>query len=129
VAIVGTGVDIVEVARLERSIARHGQRFVRRVFTDGEAAYCRSTGRPEQHFAGRFAAKEAAMKALGTGWADRVAWRDLEVTLTETGKPTLVLSGGAARRAAELGVSIVHLSISHTEHHAIAQAIAERLPA
>jgi holo-[acyl-carrier protein] synthase len=127
-AIVGTGVDMVDVARIEQSMARHGDRFVRRVFTDDEIAYCRSAARPAQHFAGRFAAKESAMKALGTGWAQGVAWRNVEVVLDANGKPGLVLRGAAARRAADLGVVTVHVSISHTDDHAVAHAIAEGAP-
>lgn len=117
--------DIVEVRRVAEAIERHGERFLNRVFTTEEKAYCCGRGVPEQHFAGRFAAKEAALKALGTGWGRGVHWHDVEVRQTASGSPVVELKGGAARVAALVGVVRMHVSISHTEHHAIALAIAE----
>jgi len=125
VGIVGTGIDVVEVTRVAEALARHGDRFVDRVFTSTESAYCRSTAAPEQHFAARFAAKEAVLKALKTGWIKGIGWRDVEVRKGPEGGPSVALSGGAARRAEEMGVAAVHLSMSHTARHAVAQAIAE----
>jgi holo-[acyl-carrier protein] synthase len=124
-AIVATGVDIVEVPRVAQMIENHGARFVDRVFTPGEVAYCHSRGVPNQHFAGRFAAKEAVFKVLGTGWGDGVHWGDVEVVHNPKGAPQIVLAGQAAKLAAQMGIGVMHVSISHTAEHAIAHAIAE----
>ncbi len=123
--IVGTGVDIVDVARIAEAVTRHGGRFLARVFTPAEAEYCRSRGVPAQHFAARFATKEAVLKALGTGWSAGIAWRDVEVINGPAGQPAVELHGGAARRAQNLGIAAIHVSISHTSDHAVAHAIAE----
>jgi len=123
VRIVGTGVDLSEVARIRGAIERHGERFLRRVFTPAERSYVDERKNRYERYAARFAAKEAAMKAIGTGWKNGVTWQDFEVANLPSGKPTLRLSGRAAQIAAELGVKSVSLSLSHTETLAIAQVI------
>ena len=123
--IVGTGVDIVEVPRIAQTIARHGERFVRRVFTDAEIRYCEAKANKVERYAARFAAKEAALKAIGTGWARGVAWREVEVRREPGGRPTIGFSGRAAEFAGGLGVKRASLSMSHTAEHAIAQVILE----
>ena len=122
-AIVGTGVDMIEVERVERALSRlgTGDRFRQRVFTKNEIAYCDSRGRPRyQSYAARFAAKEAVMKALGTGWNRHVGWNDVEVIRQRGRAPIIVLHGKAAEFAARLGVARIHLSLSHTASFAIA---------
>src|SRR5688572_4562129 len=101
--IVGIGSDIAEVHRLREAIARHGERFLRRVFTEQEIQYCQSHRNTEERFAARFAAKEAAMKALGTGWRRGITWRDIEVCNAPNGKPTLILTGKALEICRSLG--------------------------
>jgi holo-[acyl-carrier protein] synthase len=123
--IVGMGVDITEVARVEEAVSRHGRRFLQRVFTEGEIAYCEGHLKRFERYAARFAAKEAAMKALGTGWRRGIRWRDLEVVNLPGGKPTLRFSGVAAELAAQLGVSNTVLSLTHTASQALAQVILE----
>ena len=124
-AIVGTGIDLVEVPRVAASIARFGQRFLERVFTEAEIRYCQSKANSAERFAARFAAKEAGMKALGTGWRAGVAWREVEVGREPRGRPSIVFSGRAAQHAARLGMTRASLSITHTEQHAVAQVILE----
>ncbi|HXY16537.1 MAG TPA: holo-[acyl-carrier-protein] synthase [Terriglobales bacterium] len=123
--IVGTGIDIAEVPRIAKSIARFGDRFLHRVFTAGEIRYCDSKANRVERYAARFAAKEAAMKAIGTGWNLGVAWRDVEVSRTPGGRPTIIFHGKAAEFANRLGAKHVALSISHTEQIAIAQVMLE----
>lgn len=123
--IVGTGIDIAEVPRIRKSIERFGERFLHRVFTEGEMRYCDSKANRAERYAARFAAKEAAMKALGTGWNHGVRWRDCEVTRMPGGRPTMQFHGRAAEFAAKLGVRNASLSISHTQEQAIAQVILE----
>jgi holo-[acyl-carrier protein] synthase len=123
--IVGTGIDIAEVPRIRQSIERFGERFVQRVFTAGEISYCDSKANRMERYAARFAAKEAAMKALGTGWSHGVRWRDCEVTRLPGGRPTISFHGKAAEFAAKLGVKHAALSLSHTAEQAIAQVILE----
>jgi holo-[acyl-carrier protein] synthase len=123
--IVGSGIDVVEVPRVAAALQRFGQRFVGRIFTDGEVRYCESKANRVERFAARFAAKEAGMKALGTGWNHGVRWRDLEVRRQPGGRPTLVFHGKAAEFAAQLGVAHVALSLTHTASEAIAQVILE----
>jgi holo-[acyl-carrier protein] synthase len=123
--IVGTGIDIAEVARIRRSIERFGDRFVQRVYTPGEINYCESKANRAERYAARFAAKEAAMKALGTGWNHGVRWRDCEVMRLPGGRPTITFHGTAAEVAARLGVKNAALSLSHTAEQAIAQVILE----
>ena len=123
--IVGTGIDIAEVPRIRQSIERFGLRFLQRIFTEGEMRYCDSKANRAERYAARFAAKEAAMKALGTGWNDGVRWRDCEVVRKPGGRPTIQFHGRASEFAAKLGVKNAALSISHTEEQAIAQVILE----
>jgi holo-[acyl-carrier protein] synthase len=123
--IVGTGIDIAEVPRIRRAIERFGERFLRRVFTAGEIRYCESKANRFERYAARFAAKEAAMKALGTGWNYGVRWQDCEVARMPGGRPTMAFHGKAAEFAAKLGVKNTALSISHTAEQAIAQVILE----
>jgi holo-[acyl-carrier protein] synthase len=103
----------------------HGRKFVARVFTDGEAAYCREMKRAEEHYAARFAAKEAALKALGTGMRKGFSWRDIEVEIGELGQPSIRLAGAAADRADELGVNHIFVSLSHAKEYAVAQVVLE----
>lgn len=123
--IVGTGIDIAEVARIRQSIERFGQRFLQRVFTGAEIRYCDSKANRYERYSARFAAKEAAMKALGTGWSHGVRWQDCEVTRMPGGRPTMTFHGKAGEFAAKLGVKNAALSISHTAEQAIAQVILE----
>ncbi|HTF44018.1 MAG TPA: holo-[acyl-carrier-protein] synthase [Terriglobales bacterium] len=123
--IVGTGIDIAEVPRIAEAIARFGERFLRRVYTEGEIRYCDSKANRVERYAARFAAKEAAMKALGTGWNHGVRWRDVEVTRLPGGRPTMTFHGKAGEFAARLGAVHVALSLSHTAEQAIAQVILE----
>ena len=123
--IVGTGIDIAEVPRIAASIERFGDRFLRRIFTAGEMHYCDSKANRVERYAARFAAKEAAMKALGTGWNHGVAWRDIEVVRQPGGRPTLAFHGKAAEFAAKLGTKHIAISLSHTAEQAIAHVILE----
>ncbi|MGC2193716.1 MAG: holo-[acyl-carrier-protein] synthase [Terriglobales bacterium] len=123
--IVGTGIDIAEVARIRAAIERHGERFLKRIFTEGEMQYCESKANRIERYAARFAAKEAGMKAIGTGWSRGVRWRDIEVTRKPGGRPTLVLHGKAAEFAAKLGATNIALSLTHTAEQAMAQVILE----
>ena len=123
--IVGTGIDVAEVARLEQAAARHGRRFLERIFTAREIAYCERHRNRFERYAARFAAKEAGMKALGVGWRAGVRWQDLEVVNQRGGKPELRLSGVAARIAERQKVRNVSLSLTHTQAQAVAQVILE----
>jgi len=123
--IVGTGIDIAEVPRIRQSIERFGERFLHRVFTAGEILYCDSKANRFERYAARFAAKEAAMKALGTGWNHGVRWRDCEVVRQPGGRPTIVFHGKAAEFAAKLGAKNAVLSLTHTKEQAFAQVILE----
>ena len=123
--IVGMGVDMAEVERVRAAMERHGERFLRRVFTPAEIAYCRRFKNSHERFAARFAAKEAAMKALGTGWRRGVSWQDFELTNLPSGKPCLRLSGRALEICHSLGGSRVLVSLTHTGAHALAQVIIE----
>ena len=123
--IVGSGVDVCEVPRIQSAIARHGQRFIDRIFTGSEIAYAESKANRYERYAARFAAKEAGMKALGTGWRGGIAWHDFEVANLSSGRPTLRLHGKAAELAEKLGVQVVALSITHTAGQALAMVILE----
>jgi holo-[acyl-carrier protein] synthase len=124
--IVGTGVDLCEVDRIRKAItASHGSRLVERVFTAREIAYAERKANPYERYAARFAAKEAGMKALGTGWRGGLGWQDLEVINESSGRPTLKLHGRAAEIAANLGVVRISLSITHTAEQALASVILE----
>ena len=119
-----TGVDIIEISRIAGVLARYGDRFLRRVYTPGEIDYCR--GRPA-NLAARFAAKEAAMKALGTGIRG-VGWQDIEVVRAESGAPSLLLHGRAKARADRLGIRQMALSLSHSREYAMAFVMAQAIP-
>jgi holo-[acyl-carrier protein] synthase len=123
--IVGTGVDIVETRRIEEAFERHGERFAKRLYTPDEMAYCAKFKNPAERYAARFAAKEAAFKALGTGWREGVRWRDVEVTHLKSGKPELRLTGRARALANQMRVTRIAISISHSDRYAIAQVIFE----
>jgi holo-[acyl-carrier protein] synthase len=123
--ILGSGVDLCEVPRIEAAIARHGRRFLERVFTPGEIAYADRKANRFERYAARFAAKEAGMKALGTGWRGGISWRDFEVLNLPSGRPTLNFHGKAADIAGKLGVQRVALSITHTKEQALAMVILE----
>lgn len=119
------GVDIAEVQRIQAAIQRHGEVFLRRIYTPAERDYCDRFKNKFERYAGRFAAKEAAMKALGTGWRSGVRWVDLEVVRQTSGRPTLSLGGEAGKIAERLGVKNIALSITHTASQALAQVIFE----
>ena len=123
--IVGLGVDIAEVARVKAAIERYGEVFLRRVYAPKEREYCEQFKNKYERYAGRFAAKEAAMKALGTGWSRGVRWVDVEVARQRGGRPTIVLAGEAKNVAERLGVKHIALSITHTNTQALAQVIFE----
>ena len=123
--IVGIGLDIAEVDRVEAAIGRHGERFLNRVYTEAERRYCDSKPNRFERYAGRFAAKEAAMKAIGTGWRRGVAWRDFEVQRAPSGQPIIHFGGKAAEIAESLGVKRALVTISHTAANAIAQVLLE----
>lgn len=123
--IVGSGVDIAEVDRIAAAIARHGEGLLKRLFTPEEIAYCERHRNNAERYAGRFAAKEAAMKALGTGWRHGVRWIDIEVTRNSSGRPTLRLTGRARELADQLRVRNISLSITHSGNTALAQVLFE----
>lgn len=123
--IVGIGLDIAEVSRLRQAIERHGERFLNRVFTPSEIAYCRKRANLYERFAARFAAKEAGMKALGTGWRNGVTWHDFQVSNASSGKPALQLSGKAQEIFRSLGGINIALSITHVADYAMAEVIVE----
>ena len=123
--IVGTGIDITEVERIGAAIERYGERFLRRVYTPREIEYCQTKRNARERFAARFAAKEAAMKAIGTGLRRGVTWQDVEVGHEPGGRPTILFTGRAAEFAAKLGTKRVSLSLTHTEETAMAQVILE----
>lgn len=123
--ILAIGLDIIEVARLERAVSRHGSRFEQRVFTARELAACASRADRGQALAARFAAKEACMKALGTGWSAGVAFRQIELTGGRGRPPGLQLSGVAEQRASALGVRSIHVSLSHQPGMAAAVVVFE----
>jgi holo-[acyl-carrier protein] synthase len=123
--ILGTGVDLAEVARIREAIDRYGDRFIRRIYTDGEIAYVERKANRFERYAGRFAAKEAGMKAIGTGWKRGVRWQDFEVSNLASGRPTLRLHGEAARIAETMGVKTISLSITHTAELGMAHVILE----
>jgi holo-[acyl-carrier protein] synthase len=120
--IIGLGLDATDIPRIAATLERYGDRFMRRVFTDAEIAYCTRRREPAVHFAGRFAAKEAAMKALGTGHSQNVLWRDVEV-VRRGGPPQLQFHGGAARRFAAMGAHSSLLTITHADTLALAQVL------
>jgi holo-[acyl-carrier protein] synthase len=123
--IVGIGVDLCEVDRIEAAITRHRERFLARVYTEAERAYCESKKNEMECFAGRFAAKEAAMKAIGTGWRRGVRWRDFEVERAASGQPFIHFHGVARTITAQLGVTRALVSITHIRSMAMAQVLLE----
>jgi holo-[acyl-carrier protein] synthase len=124
-SVIGIGVDLVECARIEHSLERFGDRFLHRVFTDGEIAYSTSMKYPARHLAARFAAKEAVSKAFGTGIGKSMGWRDIDVQKKPSGEPFLVFSGGAETLAKERGVTNALITLSHSEQHAVATIVLE----
>jgi holo-[acyl-carrier protein] synthase len=120
--VIGVGIDATDISRIADAIDKYGDRFLRRIFTDGEMAYCNRRRVPAIHFAARFAAKEAAMKALGTGHTQNVLWRGVEV-IRRGGPPQLQFHGGAERRFAALGAQASLLTITHSQHLALAQVL------
>ena len=127
--VVGIGTDIVECLRIAQMVDRHGELFVSRVYTAREIQYCQSRKQATQHFAGRWAAKEAVLKALGTGWIKGISWRDVEVRNESGGKPSIALYGGAKEIATQLKLRQMLISISHCRSHATAYALALAEPA
>ena len=123
--IVGTGVDLAEVPRIRASIERYGEKFIRRIYTPAEIAYVERKANKYERYAARFAAKEAGMKAIGTGWRRGVTWQDFEVANLRSGKPTLLFHGVAAGFAEKLGVKHISLSITHTAGLGMAHVILE----
>ena len=124
-AIVGTGIDIVEVLRIAQMIERHGELFITRVYTDAEIEYCTARKAATQHYAGRWAAKEAVLKALGTGWRRGISWRDIEIRNNRQGAPTVRLVAGARDVMEKAGIRKLHVSISHCRAFAVSHVIAE----
>jgi holo-[acyl-carrier protein] synthase len=124
-SVIGIGVDLVECARIQHSLDRFGDRFLHRVFTDGEIKYSTSMKFPARHLAARFAAKEAVSKAFGTGIGKAMGWRDIDVQKKPSGEPFLIFSGSAEKLAKERGVTKAFITLSHTEHHAVASIVLE----
>ncbi len=123
-SVIGHGIDMVDCDRLGRSVARHGKRFLERVFTPAELEYCQVRKRCMEHLAGRFAVKEAVMKVLGTGWRGGIAWTDIEVANDPLGRPEVHLGGQCRKLADEMGIEKILISITHTDSQAVASAIA-----
>ena len=122
-SVIGIGVDVIECSRIQHSIERFGDRFLHRVFTDGEIEYSMSMKFPERHLAARFAGKEAVAKAFGTGIGKAMGWRNIDIRKKESGEPFLVFSGPAEVFAAERGVASALITLSHTENYAVACAV------
>lgn len=122
--VLGIGTDIVECLRIAQMIERHGELFINRVYTPHEIRYCQSRKQATQHFAGRWAAKEAILKALGTGWRRGISWRDIEVRNDQSGRPVVGLRGGARDIVEQRGIREMLVSISHCRSHATAYALA-----
>jgi holo-[acyl-carrier protein] synthase len=122
--VIGIGTDITECLRIARMIERHGELFINRVYTPDEIAYCQSRRQATQHFTGRWAAKEAILKALGTGWRRGISWRDMEIRNDALGKPVVAVRGGVKDVVEQLGVVKLLVSISHCRTHATAYALA-----
>jgi len=122
--VLGIGTDIVECLRIAQMIERHGELFVSRVYTTYEIEFCSARKAATQHYAGRWAAKEAVLKALGTGWIRGITWRDVEIRNQPSGQPTIALAGGAREICEQKGIAQMLISISHCRSHATAMAIA-----
>ena len=123
--IIGIGTDIIECLRIAQMIERHGELFITRVYTPHEIQYCQSRKLATQHYAGRWAAKEAVLKALGTGWRKGISWRDIEIRNEPGGRPVVALRGGARDVIEQLGIAQMLISISHCRSHATAYALAQ----
>ncbi len=124
-SVIGIGVDLVECARIEHSLGRFGEKFLKRVFTDGEIEYSMSMKFPARHLAARFAGKEAVAKAFGTGIGKAMGWRNIDIRKKPSGEPYLVFSGPAQDLAAKRGVVSALITLSHTDHHAMAAVVLE----
>jgi holo-[acyl-carrier protein] synthase len=124
-SVLGIGVDLVECERIQHSLDRFGDRFLKRVFTEGEIAYSNSMKFPARHLAARFAAKEAVSKAFGTGIGKAMGWREIDVQKKPSGEPFLVFRGGAEKLATDRGVTHALITLSHTDHHAMAMIVLE----
>ncbi len=122
--IIGIGTDITECLRIARMIERHGESFINRVYTPEEITYCQSRAQATQHFTGRWAAKEAILKAMGTGWRRGIAWRDVEIRNEPSGQPVVAVRGGVKEFVEQLGITKLLVSISHCRTHATAYALA-----
>lgn len=122
--IVAHGIDLVDCPRIEQMIQRHGERFIKRVFTAAEQAYAQKNKNEVEKLAGRFAAKEAVLKLVGTGWRGKIAWTDIEIINNPAGQPEVTLSGEVKKIAGKLGIKHVSVSITHTANFAIASAVA-----
>jgi holo-[acyl-carrier protein] synthase len=123
-SIVAHGIDLVETGRVAGMLKEHGDRFLDKVFTPAEVAYARSTRNEVEKLSGRFAAKEAILKLVGTGWRGKIAWTDIEVINNHLGQPVVTLHGEVAKIAADMGISQISISITHTANFAIASAVA-----
>ena len=121
--IAGIGVDIIEIQRIQKSIASFGESFLERIFTPGEIQYCKAKSNAAQHFAARFAAKEAVTKAFATGWRGDFSWKDIEVTNDELGQPHITLHGDLKERLSHVSVFV---SLSHSDNHVVAMAVMEK---
>jgi holo-[acyl-carrier protein] synthase len=122
--IVAHGIDLVDCPRIEEMVARHGERFIQRVFTAAEQAYAEANKNKIEKLAGRFAAKEAILKLVGTGWRGKIAWTDIEIINNSSGQPEVTLDGEVKKIAGKLGISHISISITHTANFAIASAVA-----
>ena len=122
--IVAHGIDLVDCPRIEQMIQRHGERFIKRVFTAAEQAYAEANKNEVEKLAGRFAAKEAVLKLVGTGWRGKIAWTDVEIINNGSGQPEVILSGEVEKIAGKLGIKHISVSITHTANFAIASAVA-----
>jgi len=122
--IIAHGIDLVDCPRIEEMMERHGERFVKRVFTAAEQTYAEANKNMVEKLAGRFAAKEAVLKLMGTGWRGKIAWTDIEITNNAAGQPEVALSGEVKKIAEELGMGHISISITHTANFAIASAVA-----
>jgi holo-[acyl-carrier protein] synthase len=122
--IVAHGIDLVDCPRIEQMVQRHGERFLKRVFTDTERAYAKANRNEMEKLAGRFAAKEAILKLMGTGWRGKIAWTDIEIINNAVGQPEVTLSGEVKAIAEALGITHINISITHTANFAIASAVA-----
>ena len=122
--IIAHGIDLVDCPRIEQMIQRHGERFIKRVFTAAEQAYAEANKNDVEKLAGRFAAKESVLKLIGTGWRGKIAWTDIEIINNPAGQPEVTLSGEVRKIADKLGIKHISVSITHTANFAIASAVA-----